>query len=163
MASSSAIIESEQLQVDLKNRKIQKYRVEDSGLSLHACISNVNRNNFQGYGADYTTGAGAQKIVVGCLQQYYDLIKSLAACPRIRFAPHCDLTKQPVSDDEIICSIRHDVDADPRVSLAEAQIEAEFNVSTTYFVLHTATYYGAFHEGIFRRNSCMAVIYQKIT
>lgn len=162
MALSSAIIDSKQLQVELKNRRIQTYQVEDSGLSLHACISNVNRNNFQGYGSDYTQGAGAQKIVVGCLQQYYDLIKSLAACPRIRFAPHCDLMTQPVSDDEIVCSIRHDVDADPRVSLAEAEIEAEFNASSTYFILHTATYYGAFQNGIFRRNSCMAVIYRKI-
>ncbi len=162
MASSTAILNSDTLQSQLKKHRIQPYRVEESGLSLHTCIRQVNSNNFQGYGADYTQGSGANKIVVGCLQQYYELIKALASNPRIRFAPHCDLRDQTIGSDEIICSIRHDVDADPRVSLAEAEIEAEFNASTTYFMLHTAPYYGTFHKGVFRRNSCMAVLYRQI-
>lgn len=162
MTSSSTILRSEQLQAQLTKHDIRPYVAEESGRSLHSCVAEVNQNNFNGYGADYRQGAGAEKIVVGCLQQYRDLIQSLAAMPHVCFVPHCELNTHPVPSDKLFCSIRHDVDADPRVSLAEAEIEAEFDARTTYFILHSSPYYGVFEKGVFYRHSCMALLYRQI-
>ncbi|MEI4884100.1 hypothetical protein, partial [Klebsiella pneumoniae] len=58
--------------------------------------------------------------------------------------------------------VRHDVDADIFDALEQARIEAELGIATTYYILHTAPYYGNWNGTAFERHEATAEIYCKI-
>jgi hypothetical protein len=72
--------------------------------------------------------------------RYEAFLDRLAASPRVRVVPHVefDATTTP----GVLVSLRHDVDDRLDAALAFARLEHERGLRATYFVLHTAPYYG---------------------
>lgn len=139
------------------------YAVVNSGRSLDDCLADVHRANYHCYGPDDRLGAGRARIVVDTLASYERLIAGLAAIPHMTFLPHAELHAHGTpAAGEIVCSIRHDVDSDIAAAVAEAEIERAYGVRTTYYILHTASYYGLWREGVFHRNECMAILYRRL-
>jgi hypothetical protein len=68
-----------------------------------------------------------------------------------------------VNPDKVIVCLRHDVDAHPFKALELATMEYLHGISSTYFFLSTATYYGTFTKNGMVRHECMKDIYQKIS
>ena len=144
-----------------KEYGIASYKVEDSGKTQQEVLAEVNDVNYQGYGPDYRIG-GRSKIVVGPLFDYERLLSELSSVQGLEGVPHREMVTEACPPDRIHCSIRHDVDADIRTSLAMAEMEHAHGIRTTYCILHTAPYYGFFRDGVFYRNGCLAHIYRRI-
>jgi hypothetical protein len=141
---------------------LEPYVVEESGRGLEACLADVNRGNYDGYGPDYRLAGGRDKVVVDTLARYEHLISGLAAVKHLEFVPHCEMIERGCPPDRILCSIRHDVDSDIRAAVSEAEIEQKYGARTSYYVLHTSVYYGRFDGKVFRRQGCMAILYRRL-
>ena len=143
---------------------IRGYTVRDSGRSLTDVLKQINLSCFECYGPDVRVGPHPDqgRVTVDTVAQYEKLIRSLAAIPNLVFVPHTELNDYGCPSDQIVCSIRHDVDADIRVSVTEAEIERKYGARTTYYILHTAPYYGTWVDGVHERNGCMANLYRRI-
>ncbi|MFP4460278.1 MAG: hypothetical protein ACLFSQ_11910 [Candidatus Zixiibacteriota bacterium] len=66
--------------------------------------------------------------------------------PRYTVVPHYLLESMVPDTDEVIVSIRHDIDYDPYTALKLAKLEAAYGMSTTYYILHSASYFGHFND-----------------
>lgn len=51
-----------------------------------------------------------------------------------------------------ILSIRYDIDFDPNTALRLAKFNARYGICGSFFILHTAYYYGMWENGVFCRN-----------
>jgi len=144
--------------------QIRAYTVRDSGRSMSDVLKQINLSCFECYGPDVRVGPHPDqgRVTVDTVAQYEKLIRSLAAIPNLVFVPHTELNDYGCPSDQIVCSIRHDVDADIRVSVTEAEIERRYGARTTYYILHTAPYYGTWVDGVHERNGCMATLYRRI-
>ncbi len=136
-----------------------------SGKSVDKILKDVNYNVFHQMNCGdldmKPDGVYAEK-----LSDYQHLLESITSEPNVAFATALELTKLQPSDKQVICHIRHDVDADIAVCIPMAEIEAKLGVRSTYYLLHTAAYYGEWKENrdhcVFERNESMAVIYKKL-
>ncbi len=144
--------------------EIQPYAVQDSGRSLTDVMAQINLSCFECYGPDVRVGPHPDqgRVTVDTVAQYEKLIRELASIDNLVFVPHTELNDFGCPPDKIVCSIRHDVDADIRVSLTEAEIEYKYGCRSTFYILHTAPYYGSWVDGVHHRNGCMAHIYRKM-
>jgi hypothetical protein len=143
---------------------IRPYTVRDSGRSLADVLAQINLSCFECYGPDLRVGPHPDqgRVTVDTMAQYEKLIRELAAIPNLVFVPHTELNDFGCPPDKIVCSIRHDVDADIRAAVMEAEIEHAYGARTTYYVLHTAPYYGSWIDGVHHRNGCMATLYRRM-
>jgi hypothetical protein len=57
------------------------------------------------------------------------------------------------STDKVVLALRHDMDANMAACLEMASIEHKYNIRASYFVLHTASYYGNTKFQSFERNN----------
>ncbi len=144
--------------------QIRPYRVVDSGRSESDVLAQINLSCFECYGPDSRVGPHPDRgrVTVDVLAQYEKLIRELASIPHLVFVPHTELNDYGCPADKIVCSIRHDVDADIRAAVAESEIEQQYGARTSYYILHTAPYYGSWIDGEHRRNGCMARLYRQI-
>jgi hypothetical protein len=140
--------------------KVRPYRVKESGRSLDDLRIELNDQLYQNYGADYRFG-GVRKIVVGSLFDYEELLASLAAIPHAEFVTHHEMAASPCPPDKLRIGIRHDVDADIVAAEDQAELEHKYGVRASWYILHTAPYYGVFQDGVFVRNGCLAPVYQR--
>lgn len=143
---------------------IRAYRVQNSGRSLTNVLAQINLSCFECYGPDVRVGPHPDqgRVIVDTVAQYEKLIRALASIDNLVFIPHTELNDYGCPPDKIVCSIRHDVDADIRVSVTEAEIEHKYGCRSTYYILHTAPYYGTWIDGVHHRNDCMAVLYRRM-
>lgn len=82
---------------------------------------------------------------------YRDLIDALAVAEGVRVVPLAELhTAAP--EGQRLLALRHDVDADPWTAVRAAHYLARQGVVGSFFLLHTALYYGSFHGALFVRN-----------
>ncbi len=87
---------------------------------------------------------------------YYErLVDELLKIRDLEIVPLCELEAADASGKRII-SLRHDVDADPVTALRAARHLARRGISGSFFLLHTAPYYGDLFRGIFVRNAQLA-------
>jgi peptidoglycan/xylan/chitin deacetylase (PgdA/CDA1 family) len=144
--------------------KIRPYRVVDSGRSEADVLGQINLSCFECYGPDMRVGPhpDAGRVTVDTLAQYEKLIRALASIEHLVFVPHTELNDYGCPADKLVCSIRHDVDADIRAAVAEAEIEQRYGARTSYYILHTAPYYGTWIDGVHHRNGCMARLYRQM-
>jgi hypothetical protein len=140
---------------------LQPYRVEASRLSLETVETNVNLNFFGAYGPDFF-GKTSSHMSVDTPWQYRDLLSRLKAVPNLRFATVRDALASPPKGAEIVCTIRHDIDGDLVAAAQQARIEQSLGVQTSYYVLHTAPYYGTLSGNVLSRNSVSAQRYRDI-
>lgn len=82
---------------------------------------------------------------------YKTLVGELLRVEKLRVVPLCDLLTAPLNGERII-SLRHDVDADPLTALRCARYLAFSGIPGSFYLLHTALYYGQFVQNIFVRN-----------
>ncbi len=73
-------------------------------------------------------------------ERYTELLDRLIVDERVAVVPLRDLLDAP--EDRLVVAIRHDVDDRLDSALHLAGLERDRGLSTTYFVLHTAPYYG---------------------
>ena len=71
---------------------------------------------------------------------YEDFIAKLANTDSIICVPLKDFNAT-VDKDKIIIGLRHDIDHDINGAIEMANIEHKYNISASYYVLHTAKYY----------------------
>ena len=74
------------------------------------------------------------------LRDYERLVEKLADASRYNVVPLRELSAAP--PDRVVVSLRHDVDARIASALQMGAVEAGHRVPATYFILHTASYYG---------------------
>ena len=139
------------------------YRVADTGQSWGMASGNINSNFYIAYGPDYDrmpTG----KIAVDPIIRYQQLLESLMKMPSARFVSAEDLvTRRPVGG-ELLVQLRHDVDGDLVAALEQARIEHRLSIVSSFYILHTAPYYGIWDpkRRVFARNDQVAAIYKEI-
>jgi hypothetical protein len=73
-----------------------------------------------------------------------------------------ELNKEPDPPDMVRYAIRHDIDTDIRAALMLAELEHQYGILSTYFILHTAWYYGYVKDDIFYRHDSMINVYKRI-
>ena len=140
--------------------QLGSYDTLQSSLSLSDIEYNVNYNFYSAYGPDFKS-KDCQAISVDTPDDYKRMLKALKKVPHLRsgtFAHY--LPTKKLDDSEIACIIRHDVDGDLIAAEQQATIESELCFKTSYYILHTAPYYGTFNnDGIFARNeTCITPI-----
>jgi hypothetical protein len=140
--------------------EIAPYVVRDSGQSLEEIRAAVNYSLHHTYAADFTKGAGMAKVVADPLFHYERLLRRLREIPAVRFRTMEDLMSGGHDPAAISVTIRHDVDGDIEVCRPMAELEAAHDIPTTYYILHTAFYYGRFEDGAFLRHECMGPWYR---
>ncbi len=134
------------------------YEVLSSGRKLASVVDAVNSSNYDGYSTDTRVG-GVGKVVVGTFEEYRHLIQELCEIPSVEFVTHRQLLTEPLPQDRVRVSIRHDIDSDIIAAGQQALIEQEHGVVTSWYVLHTAPYYGEFRDGVLHRHDCMSSLY----
>ena len=142
-------------------RALKPYLVEESSMQLSTIHSNININFYQAYGPDFSNKSAAH-VSIDPVWMYRNLLKNLQQISGLRFENVQNSIKLPPTGKEIVCTIRHDVDGDLVAAKQQAEIENEFNISTSYYLLHTAPYHGCFENGIFLRNNAALQDYLQI-
>ena len=88
-------------------------------------------------------------------EDYERLVDALRDMETIRLVPVCELLTAP-ADDRAVVALRHDIDADPETAARMARYLARFALPGSFYLLHTAPYYGDFHDGVFVRSPQLA-------
>ncbi len=131
------------------------YKARASCAELPFIVDMVNASVYNAYCKDLPNGP--DDIYLASLEQYAELLKELLACPNLRFVTVCEFMNcQP--QNESIVTLRHDVDCDLVGAVYQADVERQLGIASSYYILHTAPYYGTLSGGVFQRNvSCVPV------
>jgi len=89
------------------------------------------------------------------ISAYETFLQEITSSDRYLVVPHRDLDKTNAPD-KVIISIRHDMDNEFLDSKRMAMLEYKYNVVGSYYVLHTANYYGKTDLNFFSRNTPIA-------
>ncbi|MBN1942502.1 MAG: hypothetical protein JW849_04325 [Phycisphaerae bacterium] len=92
-----------------------------------------------------------KKRLLATFAEYGEFIHALRKLPRVRFVPMRELLS-PGQDDHVRCALRFDVDMDPIAAVRLARFNARYGLCGSFYLLHTAMYYGVFDENGFVRN-----------
>ena len=82
---------------------------------------------------------------------YQELVESLAKLKHFSILPLCELMSTSANNQRLL-GLRHDIDADPVTALRAARHLARYGISGSFYLLHTAIYYGEFNNEVFVRN-----------
>jgi len=83
---------------------------------------------------------------------YYErLLDGLLDTENLTILPLCEMTEGSPAGTRVF-GLRHDVDADPEMALRAARALARRGMAGSFYLLHTAPYYGEFHGEVFVRN-----------
>jgi hypothetical protein len=66
------------------------------------------------------------------------------------------------SGSRVVVGLRHDIDLNPFKALEMSEIEKEYGIRSTYFILPTADYYGHFNRSGIVRNRGMELLYEEL-
>lgn len=141
--------------------RFEPYRVAESGLSLRDVRRRINQLAYHGHGPDYAYG-GRGKIVVQSIHDFERMMAGFAQQERIVWQTAHDQIMQASCAGRISANLRHDVDLDLFTALEIARVEAKYNAPSTFYILHTAPYYGTFENGVFMRNKASLEVYRQI-
>lgn len=83
---------------------------------------------------------------------YTEIVDRVSRLERLRIVPLSDLFQSANYDSRPVISFRHDIDADPLTAIRCARYLARLGLPGSFYLLHTARYYGQFSGGIFIRN-----------
>ena len=95
------------------------------------------------------------------LQAYEKFLKYLAGSDRFLIVTQKDFDKTNASD-KVVLSIRHDIDRNMDGAMRMAYREHKYGIKATYFVLHTAKFYGTTRNKYFNRNDNVLFYLKKI-
>jgi len=86
---------------------------------------------------------------------YKEFVNRLRHMPHVRIVPMVELLQES-PEGHLRVALRHDIDADPWSGVRCARFLAEVGVCGSFYLLHTAVYYGQFVGGCFIRNPRVA-------
>ena len=92
---------------------------------------------------------------------YNNFLRYLSSSDRFLIVEQKDLEKT-TSNDKVIVSIRHDIDDNINSAIKFAYFEKKYGIKSTYFILHTARYYGETVIDSFKRNNNIIYYIKKI-
>ena len=144
-------------------KQVKPYRVIDSGVPRSTVERNVNLNFYLAYGPDFSI-ASPGKVCVDPLLRYRQLLTDIGRSRPVSFVPAIDLVGMRPEGDQVLVHLRHDVDGDLVAARLEAEIERDLGIRSTFYILHTAPYYGQWDAGsnMFVRNEASAQVYREI-
>lgn len=87
---------------------------------------------------------------------YLDLLAWLRSDARLDVRPLRAALLEPPDPARVLVSLRHDMDTEPYSSVEAARALHAAGLPGSFYVLHTAEYYGQWHDGSFRRSSEIA-------
>lgn len=87
-------------------------------------------------------------------EAYESLISGLRDLPNTTLVPLSELMSAK-RDDRKIMALRFDIDADPETAVRLARFNARYGICASFYILHTAYYYGQLIEGVWCRNAPM--------
>ncbi|NMA20916.1 MAG: hypothetical protein GX927_10100 [Lentisphaerae bacterium] len=93
---------------------------------------------------------------------YQALLQELSDKHRYRVLRGRDFAGSAPDPDKITVYLRHDIDMDPFTALRMARDEKRAGLFGSYYVLHSAGYYGKVEKGRVVRYSCMDRVYQEL-
>jgi hypothetical protein len=131
-----------------RRRKREAIAIEPDPGPDYAPFSTVNGRDYEQYKAqiadnyrDYSNGFA-----------YYEaLVEPLAIERSVDIVPLYVMAQKPATERPLI-SLRHDVDADPDTGLRLARHLARIGLPASFYLLHSANYYGEFFGEVFVRN-----------
>lgn len=141
--------------------KIAPYKAVDVTVPISTVLRSRNKGLYNTYNPKYSEVVPG-RITTDPFYRYEELLAALADMPNLKFMTARDALNYRPEGDEVVCHIRHDVDGDILTAVEMAAVEAKYNIPTSYYVLHTAHYYGMMLDGEFRRHSTLAGIYKRI-
>ena len=127
------------------------YRAQCSGLSVEDVLRNMH--------------AGCHSFCDGVpglandLSYFDDVVASIQEMSNIRPGTMADLA---LGKGGVNLGVRADVDMDIAATVEMALIAGERGFPLSFYLTHTASYYGSFADGVFRRNECLAPFYQAL-
>lgn len=92
---------------------------------------------------------------------YDDFLKYISSSDHFLIVPLKDF-KNTFSEDKVVLSLRYDLDFNIDAAIRFAYREHKYGIKSTYFVLHTARYYGEKAGKEFKRNEDMIHYLKKI-
>ncbi|MFA7230399.1 MAG: glycoside hydrolase family 20 zincin-like fold domain-containing protein [Victivallaceae bacterium] len=92
--------------------------------------------------------------------EYKKLLSELSK-PKYKVLPLREFNKDN-SSDKVLVALRHDSDSHPLKALKMAEIEKTMGIKSTYFLLHSAKYYGKVKDGVIIRNEAIDELAQKL-
>lgn len=92
--------------------------------------------------------------------EYRKLLTELSK-PKYKVLPLCEFNKDN-SRDKVVVALRHDSDSHPLKALKMAKIEKAMGIRSSYFLLHSAKYYGNADNGVIIRNGAIDKLAQKL-
>jgi hypothetical protein len=95
------------------------------------------------------------------LNAYEDFLKHISSSDRFLLVTQKDFEKTNASD-KVIISLRHDVDRNIDGALRLAYREHKYGIKATYFILHTAKFYGSTTNKSFQRNDRILFYLKKL-
>jgi hypothetical protein len=93
---------------------------------------------------------------------YDRFLWSIAESSRYRAMPLRELSSKNPGDEYVAVSLRHDVDHDLSGALEMARMEHKYGVRGTYFILHSARYYGVTKRNYTRHNEWTLPVLRRI-
>lgn len=86
------------------------------------------------------------------LEYYQKLVEHIRSVPQCEVRPLKDLY-QPLAEDHFALTLRHDMDMDLFSSINTSRVLYNAGLKGTFYVQHTAAYYGEFVDRQFNRNN----------
>lgn len=150
-----------------RHASLHPHRIVPSNMSRDEVFANVNYNVYYAMGSDKPFDS-PDGVLAAEPQAYEKLLSQVLEVPGVKFLTALELSSATPQANEITCHVRHDVDADIVAALHLARIEKKLGIRTTYYLLHTAAYYGTWNPpgpgGVvtFSRNEALAEVYLEL-
>ena len=124
----------------LRQHGIKPYCVMDSGLSVQQVYDKLNDSLYRSYSPDYRLNRKPdERLIVDPIFNYERLLRGLNQHKHLQAVTSHELETESDPHDLVRYNIRHDVDADIRTALMCAELERQYGIQSTYFVLHTSS------------------------
>ena len=94
--------------------------------------------------------------------RYDRVLRSMSDSSRYQIMPLKDFSREKYREDRVTIFLRHDVDYDLTGALEMARIEHKYGFRGTYFILHSARYYGITRKNYVRHNDRIIPILLKM-
>jgi hypothetical protein len=125
----------------LRVSQFAPYRALDEGFN----VSNVE-NTLKSARKIYN-----QKKWLDTFEEYERFIEGILKIPDSTLLPLKELMNN-VQDGRRVISLRYDVDIDPCTAVRLARYNSRYGICGSFYLLHTAYYYGTMHDQVFCRN-----------
>lgn len=138
------------------------YRTRPSGRSRQDVLRDIHGAVYAGHGTDGRYGNPDGKVFAAPLFDFKHLLDWLAADGRYHFLTVRDCLTRPLPSDRPIIVFRHDIDLDIDTAVQMAALQRDLGIRASYYILHTAPYYGRADGAVFLRHEDMAAQYRML-